>query len=295
MTHEETTERLVSLGIDRAKAENRQLAGAALYGVDLAGADLVNANLARANLYGADLSGTNVSCADLACANLTSANLTSANLAGADLSGANCAGSNLSNANLRGARLLRAKLAGARADGGLQVSRPPIMILGLRWPVIITDACIRIGRELHSAEDWEAFDDTRIAKVYDGALEFWRAYKAAIMALAGLDWLDANQEEAAHHLVRSTLRDAGRVSANLVWVSAGKRIPLTREPVQVFGLCWPVIIMDAHIQIGCEVHSVEAWVSFSDARIAEMDSLALRFWRAHKATIMALAAGHCDK
>ena len=44
------------------------------------------------------------------------------------------------------------------------------------------------------------------------------------------------------------------------------------------------------MQIGCELHSLAEWAAFDDARIARMDGRnALRFWRAHKDALLAIA------
>ena len=68
-------------------------------------------------------------------------------------------------------------------------------------------------------------------------------------------------------------------------------VKITSAPVVVDGLRWPVQIIDGHIKIGCQLHAISAWASFDDAAIAAMDGRgALRFWREHKAAIMALAA-----
>ena len=68
-------------------------------------------------------------------------------------------------------------------------------------------------------------------------------------------------------------------------------IKITRTPVTIDGLRWGVTIIDGHIEIGCQFHPIGAWSAFDDAAIAAMDGRdALRFWREHKAIIMALAA-----
>ena len=68
-------------------------------------------------------------------------------------------------------------------------------------------------------------------------------------------------------------------------------IKITRTPVTIDGLRWGVTIIDGHIEIGCQFHPIGAWSAFDDAAIAAMDGRdALRFWREHKAVIMALAA-----
>lgn len=63
------------------------------------------------------------------------------------------------------------------------------------------------------------------------------------------------------------------------------------RPVTVLRKRWTVVIDDTHMQIGCEVHSLADWSAFDDARINRMDAGALRFWRANKAELLALAAG----
>ena len=68
-------------------------------------------------------------------------------------------------------------------------------------------------------------------------------------------------------------------------------VKITRQPVEICGLRWGVLIIDGHIKIGCQFHAIGAWEAFSDAEIAAMDGKdALRFWRENKAAILALAA-----
>ena len=63
---------------------------------------------------------------------------------------------------------------------------------------------------------------------------------------------------------------------------------LTRNPLSIYGLRWPVVISEKKMQIGCERHQIEDWAAFDDARIVQMDRGALKFWRAHKAQLMGL-------
>jgi hypothetical protein len=134
------------------KNKTANLSGANLYGANLSGADLSGANLSRADLYGADLYG---------------ADLSGANLYGADLSGANLSGANLSRADLYGEKL----------------TKNPLQILGLKYWVLILEKQIKIGCEIHKAEDWEKFDDDQISKMDDGAIEWWKIYKTIILGL----------------------------------------------------------------------------------------------------------------
>ena len=98
-----------------------------------------------------------------------------ANLRGADLSGANLSGADLSDADLRGASFGE----GVTAEQGV------LQLIGLRWDVIIFDAHMRIGCQMHPLSDWASFDDRRIAEM-DGvhALRFWRQHKSALLKLA---------------------------------------------------------------------------------------------------------------
>ena len=123
--------------------------------ISLRGADLYGANLRDANLRGADLRG-----ADLRDANLYGADLRDANLRGADLYGA----------DLRGANLYGAGLSGAA-----------IVIYGMMWPIQITKNCIKIGCQSHTLDDWVDFDDDKISKMHDNALEFWKENKDFII------------------------------------------------------------------------------------------------------------------
>ncbi len=132
-------------------------ANANLYGANLHGANLRGANLYGANLYGADLRG----------ANLYDANLYDANLYGANLHGADLRGANLYDANLYGDKL----------------KKIPLFLYNLDWDVTITTTFLRIGCQVHLIDDWKSFDDDKISSMASGALEFWRKYKTAILAL----------------------------------------------------------------------------------------------------------------
>jgi len=178
-----------------ANLTGANLARAYLARADLAGADLTGANLARADLAGADLAGADLTGANLAGVTLASAYLARADLAGANLAGANLTGADLARANLTDANLTRADLAGAK---GADMTRQPVELSGLAYPILITDTMIKIGCEQHTTVDWSSFDNKRIARM-DGcaARRFWAAHKATILALA-----------AAHQAVRSEAVEA---------------------------------------------------------------------------------------
>ena len=146
----------------------------------LDGANLDGANLAGANLAGAYLAGAN-----LDGANLDGANLDGANLARANLDGAYLARANLARANLDGANLDGANLDGASYGNGVPLTRTPIFVGGLHWPVIIMDEHMKIGCELHLISGWAEFDDRRILQMEGRtALHFWRQWKEPLLAMA---------------------------------------------------------------------------------------------------------------
>jgi hypothetical protein len=161
------------------------LSGANLSGADLSGASLRGADLSGADLSGADLSFANLLGADLLGANLLGANLRGASLRGAILLGANLRGANLRGAGLRGAILLGADLLGADLGQGQKASIPPLFVEGLCWPVMVTDCHIMIGCEVHTTDEWAAFDNERIARM-DGcsARLFWGQWKKPLLAMA---------------------------------------------------------------------------------------------------------------
>ena len=59
-------------------------------------------------------------------------------------------------------------------------------ILGLHWPVLITDNYIRIGCQRHTKERWTEFTDAQISCMDSYALEFWSANKDSILSKAGV-------------------------------------------------------------------------------------------------------------
>ena len=126
-----------------------------------------------------------VEAAVLAHAPLDGANLDGANLVGARLDGANLAYARLVGARLDGANLDGANLDGAIWRDGIILTRRPLQLSGLDYPVIILDQHMQIGCELHTLAEWGGFDNERICRM-DGrrARKFWDAHGASLLALA---------------------------------------------------------------------------------------------------------------
>ena len=112
--------------------------------------------------------------------------------------------------------------------------------------------------------------------------------------LSSANLSDANLSGA--YLSSANLSDANLSGANLsdAYLSDAKwcnGITINYAPLQLSGLHWMVYILDNHMQIGCELHTLAEWAEFDDARIVAMDGKdALRFWRSHKAALLSLAA-----
>jgi hypothetical protein len=134
-------------------------------GDTLAGADFVGAYLSGADLSDADLFGAYLRGADLRGADLRGANLSGADLRGADLSGAD-----LSGTNFTGALLL-----------GHKVTKTPLQVSGLTWPVLITEQAMSIGCQTHTHEQWITFSDKEISTMEDRALAFWKEHGPSLL------------------------------------------------------------------------------------------------------------------
>lgn len=132
-------------------------------------------NLRGDSLRWANLRWANLSRADLSKADLSGANLTRSNLNGASLRGANLRWANLSGTYLNGADLSKVDLRWANGNNA--------EILSLqtgKYPITRTKEIMAIGCEQHSIEDWMAFDDTRIKRMDNGALKWWKVWKPII-------------------------------------------------------------------------------------------------------------------
>jgi hypothetical protein len=193
------------------------------------------------------------------------ANLSGANLSGAKLSGANLSDANLSDANLSDANLSRAYLSDANLSGAN-----------------LSDAYLSDA----NLSDANLSD----ANLSDANLSDANLSDAN---LSGANLSDANLSGA--NLSDANLSDANLSGAYLsgAYLSLAKwrdGIVINKTPIQVFGLHWIVTILDAHMQIGCELHPLCNWLAFDDARIASMDGReALRFWRTNKDALLSLA------
>ena len=93
------------------------------------------------------------------------------------------------------------------------------------------------------------------------------------------------------NLADAYLAGAYLAGANLTGAIWRNGIVLTRRPLQLHGLDYPVTLLDQHMEVGCELHLLTEWAGFDNARIARMDGTrARRFWGKHGAALLALAS-----
>jgi len=96
---------------------------------------------------------------------------------------ANLSGANLRGANLRGADLIRANLSGADIRYCFGNGSEIKTLLITRYHITYTGEVLAIGCQQHSKSEWLGFDDETIARMDDGALEWWREWKPKLIAI----------------------------------------------------------------------------------------------------------------
>ena len=110
----------------------------------------------------------------------------------------------------------------------------------------------------------------------------------------GMFWLRAALEVAVKR--GANLSGANLLGANLSGADLGQGQKASIPPLFVEGLCWPVMVTDCHIMIGCEVHTTDEWAAFDNERIARMDGCSARlFWGQWKKPLLAMARAHQSK
>jgi hypothetical protein len=125
----------------------------------------------------------------------------------------------------------------------------------------------------------------------DRGLAMRHALEKAVESRANLS--DANLSRAnlsGAYLSGANLSDAYLSRAYLSGAKWADGIVINKVPLQISGLHWFVTILDTHMQIGCQLHSLADWAAFDDRQITEMDGRdALRFWRENKDALLGMA------
>ena len=86
-------------------------------------------------------------------------------------------------------------------------------------------------------------------------------------------------------LYGADLRGADLYGADLRGAD-GENITIKMQPIQIDAIDYYIFIYDSHMKIGCEIHAIKDWFSFSNDRIAKMDGkTALKFWNMWKSPL----------
>ena len=99
--------------------------------------------------------------------------------------------------------------------------------------------------------------------------------------LAGANLADANlagANLAGANLAGAYLARAYLAELSSIWGASGN----LREVKAIQCDTWPVTYTATHMQIGCQLHALEAWWSFTDEQINEMACGALAWWQKWK-------------
>lgn len=192
------------------------LSGLDLYGVDFFCVDLSNTNFTGANLRYANFSQANLRSANFSRANLYGANLREAylrnvsivniDLSYVNLTSADLTNAQLSNVNLHYAYTLNANFKGAILDRE-KLTKSPIQIHHLDWPVLITEGYMRIGCQRHTHKEWENFSDEAIAAMSHYALGFWHRWKNNLLDMCKIHAELAQQENIVYNSMKGNNKE----------------------------------------------------------------------------------------
>ena len=111
--------------------------------------------------------------------------------------------------------------------------------------------------------------------------------------LYGADLRDADLRGADLYgadLYGADLRDADLRGADLrgadLYGADLRGADLCGGAIVIYGMTWTIQIAKNHIRIGCQSHSLEKWINFTDDEIDSMHSDALNFWKENKEFII---------
>lgn len=191
-------------------------------------------------------------------------------IAGADLSSIDAGGIDFTGADLRGADFTHAVLPGANFTG---VNAP-----GADFVDATLSGANFTGAYLANSD----FTGAYLGQVnFTGTCLISAIFACAF--LGGAVLTNANIRRAV--LAGTDLEDV--CFSNTIWA---ENVTISERPIYIDGLRWQVVILDEHMQIGCELHLLAEWLAFSDRRIAKMSGCsALRFWRTHKDALLTMA------
>ena len=80
----------------------------------------------------------------------------------------------------------------------------------------------------------------------------------------------------------ANLRGAYLEGAYMEGATYGIDVAVSKTPIQILGLTWPIYVFDTHLKIGCELHTIAEWFKFKNSHISKMDSKALEWWKRNR-------------
>ena len=80
------------------------------------------------------------------------------------------------------ANLAGADLAGAYLDGEV-LTKAPLSLLNMTWPVLVTEGYMRIGCQRHTHAEWEGFEAEEIERMESRAANFWSQWRDVLLAM----------------------------------------------------------------------------------------------------------------
>ena len=88
------------------------------------------------------------------------------------------------------------------------------------------------------------------------------------------------------YLSGANLSDANLSEIRSLWGTSGNCSEIKALQCDI----WPVTYTADRMQIGCQLHEISEWWSFSEEEISEMDSRALDWWRIWKPILQDIIA-----
>jgi len=159
----------------------------------------------------------------------------------------------------------------------------------------------RVYGDAEVFDNAQVFDNARVydeARVYGDAEVFDNAWVFDNAQVSGKAWVsdsawvygDAEVFDNARVYGDAQVFDNARVYGD-ARVSGKARV--SGNCINIQGR-WDITIMDEHIQIGCELHTIKEWFSYGDSRISKMGPSALDWWLRNRKWLKLLCETRAD-
>ena len=99
--------------------------------------------------------------------------------------------------------------------------------------------------------------------------------------------------EAENNTTRLTVEAAVKAGANLAGANLDGET-LTKAPLSLLNLTWPVLVTEGYMRIGCQRHTHAEWAEFDTDAIEAMESRAPNFWSQWRDVLLSMCAKHAE-